>query len=44
MNQNNYDVLKKESQRVNASVTALINIIIDNYVQNTHLKVKEDGE
>ena len=42
MSNNHFRIIKSESQRMNVSVTALMNVIIDNYVKS--LKINENGE
>ena len=38
MSNDHYDTLKAESQRINISMTAMLNFIIDDYVQRQKLE------
>jgi predicted HicB family RNase H-like nuclease len=42
MSEAHHQALKKESQRINVSVTALINFIINDYLEK--FKIQKDGE
>ncbi len=43
MSEAHFQALKKESQRINVSVTALINFLIHDFIQNLKIQNK-DGE
>jgi len=42
MSNRHYDVVKSESQRMNISVTAMLNFIISDFVER--LKINDDGK
>jgi len=42
MSNRHYDIVKSESQRMNISVTAMLNFIISDFVKR--LKINDDGK